>query len=195
MSKAAIDYGLMELEKQADIQSEMTRALQEKKENGKGRPNSLRHAILDYVVGGDYERAKAELNDYLEYKKDYPAFVERSTRYIKHCHDLISAIETKRNFPGLAGLALSKQQELYDRVVGHFEELKGVLKNIEVLEKETQLNDIRSTVWFVRAVVNSVFFLLIVGIFIELYSGLGESFGIVFDSLVDDLANYVTKLI
>ena len=129
----AINYDLLEANKIATIQDDLTKKLNEHK--GVSKIDSLRQAILDFVVAGSYDVARDELESYIKSKAEYPTFVERSERYKQHCIDLINAISTKRNFPGITSLSLSKQQEIHEKVLEHFEELKQGLKHIEVIEK------------------------------------------------------------
>lgn len=116
---------------------------------GSGR-GSLRSQILSSVAAEGYESAIEELDNYVADRAAFPGFQERASRYVRHCHDLIQAIQTKRNFPGLAALSLSKQQEIHEKVLEHFEELKHNLKHIEKVERENRLVDLRSTVWVVK---------------------------------------------
>lgn len=188
----AIDYDLLEANRNAEIQDDLTKKLEENK--GSHKIDSLRQAILDYVVGGKYETAKDELDAYVRSKRQYPQFIIRAERYKQHCVDLISAIDTKRNFPGIGTLSLSKQQELHEKVLDHFEELKHVLKQVEVLEKDQKLADVRSTVWVVKTFFNAVIFLMSFGFIYELNNGLGHSLNVVFNALVDDLINFTSLL-
>lgn len=188
----SIDYELLEAHKTAEMQDDLTQKLVEKKRGIK--IDSLRQAILDYVVAGSYDVARQELEEYISSKQEYPDFIRRTERYKQHCMDLIAAIDTKRNFPGLLSLSLSKQQELHEKVLDHFEELKQVLKHIEVIDKEQKLTDIRSTVWVVKTLFNCVFFLMIFAFIFELSTGLGASMDVVFSALVDDLTTFVVNL-
>lgn len=188
----AIDYEVLEATRNAEIQDDLTKKLEEHK--GSLKFDSLRQTILDYVVSGQYDVAKRELKSYVLSKEEYPHFIFRASRYNQHCADLISAIETKRNFPGVAALSLSKQQELHEKVLSHFEELKAVLKQIETLEKDQKLVDVRSTVWVVKALFNSIFFLVSFGFIYELNSGLGHSLNVVYNALVDDLITVISNL-
>ncbi len=185
-----IDYELLEQEKSVEIQQDLTRRLS----SNDSRGGSPRHAILGLVAAGSYQRAKDELGGYFEDKGSYPGFVARCERYAKHCTDLISAIESKRNFPGLAHLSLAKRQELFEKVEEHFNELKQYLKQIEMIEKETKIDDLRSTVIFLRALANSVFLVLSVAFLIELATSLGPSFMAVFEVMTNNLVDALFRL-
>jgi hypothetical protein len=136
-----------------------------------GVADSLTATVAAYVAGEQYDRGIETLNNYIESKSEYPQFAERSDRYIKHCIDLVNAVRAKRSFPGMQYLNLSKQQELYDRAMHHFEELRMALKKIETIEREVRLEDVRSTVWVIKAAAYSVFLLLLVAFFREVSGG------------------------
>ncbi|NJL24682.1 MAG: hypothetical protein HC902_05615 [Calothrix sp. SM1_5_4] len=100
-------------------------------------PSSVCSGVLALVAQENYDRAKEDLQDYIDLKGSYPAFQGRVRRYVEHCTDLIQAIQTKRDFPGWASLSLSKQQEIHEKVLEHYEELKQNLKHIEKIERDS----------------------------------------------------------
>lgn len=177
-----------------EMHENLRRKLQEAS-RAEGRLNSVRGDILGMVVSENYDSAKRELSAYVENKTSYPMFQERATRYVSHCCDLIQAIKTKRNFPGLAALSLAKQQEIHEKVLEHFEELKANLKQIEKVERESKLNDMRSTVWVVRAFCMTVAAVTIAAFLIDINNGLFSSFLQVTDRFVDDASTFVVNLI
>lgn len=137
--------------------------------------SGLRTAVLAAIVAESYDTARQDLEDYISVRSSFPAFQERAERYVRHCSELIQAIQTKRNFPGLASLSLSKQQEIHEKVLEHFEELKHNLKHIEKIERDNKLVDMRSTVWVVRAVSIWVGLVVLAAFVIELRSGVLDS--------------------
>lgn len=143
---------LLEHAHMAEMQADLSRKLQEssKKDSG-GRGDQISRSILSAVVSEDYDGARNQLSDYVTDKEAFPAFQERVQRYVQHCTELIQAIQTKRNFPGLASLSLSRQQEIHEKVMGHFEELKQNLKHVERIERDHKLVDVRSTVWVLQS--------------------------------------------
>ena len=191
MSLPVIDYTALERERTTEIQDEISQKLVQHQNKEYVRPDSLRSAVLNQVVGNSYDIAIKELYLYVDMRNEYPNFQDRVQRYLDHCKDLIHAIDTKRNFPGLGALSLSKQQELYERVLDHFEELKATLKQIESVERDVQLADVRSTVWFMKAVVNSGFFVIVVGFCLEVVNGLGASFSFVLNDMTTNLTNFL----
>ena len=100
-----------------------------------GRPDTLRYNILSFVINEEYERAIKTLNDFLVSESDYPNFKNKVERYSLHGIDLIYAIRTKRNFPGINALTRTKQQELKEKFREHFNELKVILRKIEIAWK------------------------------------------------------------
>ena len=154
-----------------------------------GAVDTMRHTIISYVANENYQRAIDELKKYLESKQDFPQFLERSDRYTKYAIDLINAVKAKRSFPGLQHLTMSKQQELFDRAMEHFEDLKQTLKKVEQIEKEVKLEDIRSTVWVVKAAIYCGFALLVLAFLIELSKGVLPATAVVIDDLFGTITN------
>jgi hypothetical protein len=159
-----------------------------------GRIGSVRASVLGLVVAESYDQAREHLGAYIEHKEAYPGFQQRAERYKQHCCELIQAIQTKRNFPGLASLSLAKQQEIHEKVLQHFEELKQNLKQIEKVEREHKVNDLRSTVWVLRAVCQVVAGLLVVTFIMDLQTGLFSSFFQVLNAALDDASTWVVNL-
>lgn len=135
----------------AEMQASLNRKLQEANKKDTAGGDHLRRSVLALVVAESYDGAKDRMTDYVAEKSEFPAFQSRVERYIKHCSELIHAIQTKRNFPGLASLSLSRQQEIHEKVMEHFEELKHNLRQVERIERDHKLLDIRSTVWVLKS--------------------------------------------
>ncbi|MEZ4872601.1 MAG: hypothetical protein R2827_10285 [Bdellovibrionales bacterium] len=79
--------------------------------------------------------------------------------------DLIIAIKSKREFPGLSNLPVAKQREIFEKVLDHYDELRHYLKRIEAVNAEIQLNDIRSTVYVLKTLTICVAIIFAVGCF------------------------------
>jgi len=184
MSNVAVNYNELEAIKKNEIQAQIQKRLENKVQSSVR--DGLRHLILRMVVDGHYDRATEELDRFVENKSQYPKFARRANPLKNHCKDLVFAIESKRHFPGLSQLSSSKHQELFDKVVEHFEELKNFLIKIEIVEKEEKLKDLKSTMilvktfWFCLSISVAVLFAQAV-----LTEGLGYSFNIVFDEILD----------
>ncbi|MES2856463.1 MAG: hypothetical protein V4692_11400 [Bdellovibrionota bacterium] len=156
-----------------------------------GGPDSLRNIVLGQIAGGNYARAIDDIKAYLDSKSEYPQFKVRSERYLSYAVDLVNAIKAKRSFPGMQHLSMSKQQELFDRAMEHFEDLKVTLRKVEQIEKEVRLEDVRSTVWVVKALIYCVFAFLTVAFLREASKGVLPSAVIVVDGASDDAVNWV----
>ncbi len=159
-----------------------------------GRADSLRYNVMTYVVEQNYELAIADLKKFYNAKSDYPKFKPRIKRYIDHSVDLIHAIKAKRNFPGIKSLTMAKQQELNEKVRDHFDELQRTLKKIEKIQNELRIEDVRSTVWVVRAVMQAVAIILVIALSIEISNGLFKTFYLVVDDLMAQFANWLFEL-
>lgn len=149
-----------------------------------GRPDSLRYNVLTFVINEEYDRAIAYLKDFLNKESPYASFKLKTERYIQHSIDLIFAIRTKRNFPGLSSLTRTKQHELKEKFKEHFQELKFVIKKIENAQEELRLNDVRSTQIVVKAIWVSLLLVTVSAFSIELLRGLGLTAYTVFDEYV-----------
>jgi GTPase len=187
-----INYQAIESQVSKVVQLELTEKL---KRHNWGQTGGLRSIILRLIVAGDHERAIAEIKGYIASKHDYVAFQVRVEGHIQHCCDLIRAIQNKRNLPGLGTLSLAKRQELSEKVVEHFEELKNYLKQIERVEREVRMDDSRSTVWVVQIAWQCVVCLLVLAFFMEVNTGTLSSLGIVISHDVDTFVAFASKLL
>lgn len=160
-----------------------------------GSADTLRYNVITYVVEENYDRAIHELKSYLEADSEYPRFRERIERYIAHAIDLVNAIRAKRKFPGAASLTMAKQQELNERFREHFNDLQGVLQRVEKIQVDLKLDDVRSTVWVVKASVNAIFAIVLMAFLLEAGRGLFVTFWTVMDdyfmAATDFIFNYL----
>jgi hypothetical protein len=156
-----------------------------------GRPDSLRHAVLSLVNDEEYSRAVARLEEYEESKHNYPQFKVRANRYLTYAADLIHAIRAKRSFPGMENLAVTKQQELYDRAMEHATDLVVTLKKVEQVDRECRAEDQRSTVWVIRAAMFGVLAIMAMAFYLEISDGLLPTIGIVVDDGANQIANFL----
>lgn len=152
-----------------------------------GRPDTMRYNVLTMVVNEEYDRAITTIKEFIDTDSDYPNFRVRIEKYSLHAVDLIHAIRTKRNFPGLSGLTRTKQQELRDKFKEHFNELRFVMRKIEECMEELRIKDVRST----NMVVKSFWFSLVVvfatGFFLEIIRGLGYTAEVVFNGYLEKI--------
>lgn len=137
-----------------------------------GKQGQLRFQILVQVLDEQYEKSIEDLRNYFQKESIYPSFNRRIERYINHSIDLLYAIKAKRNFPGISQLTRAKQQELRDRFKEHFNELVLMLKKIEKVERDLELEDARSTIYVVKALWVAAICLFLTWFVIEVYRGL-----------------------
>lgn len=188
---AKINYQALEQDRTLELKQELEQHLQEEIAGPTGSIDNLRNTILGYVVSGQYEVGVSEMHRYIDQNAAYPSFRGRTLRYVQHCAEIIEAIRMKREFPGMSSLSLSKQQELFERVKDHFDELKEYLKKIEYIDRELRLDDMKSTVWTMRALALVVTLIFFVALSFELYAGVGHSISVVYD----DMASKILDLI
>ncbi len=156
--------------------------------------NSLVRVILGYAVGSQYGKAVRCLEDYIAAHNEYPNFEDRVSRYKQHCTELIAAIKIKRSMSVVAGLSNAKQHELREKVYHHFRELKSILDKIERTLQELRITDVRSTVWFVKAVSASVALIFSVLVIREVLDGGLMSLGYVVQDYLDKSVTFLFTL-
>jgi hypothetical protein len=160
-----------------------------------GKADTLRYNVVTFVVEENYDRAIEELRTFMNGPSDFPKFKGRVERYVEHSVDLINAIRAKRKFPGANSLTMAKQQELKERFHQHFNELQQVLKNIDRIHNELKLDDIRSTVWVVQALINSVFVIVLIAFLMEASGGLaGNAWQVADDFFISLTSGIFNKL-
>lgn len=187
-----INYEKMEQARTAALQAHLKDRL--KAEFG-GRMDGLRQVVLKLVVMGDYEKANLSLDNYITYKQDYPDFHPRVADMVRHSRELINAIRSKRNLPGLSLLTMAKQKEIMDHVVNHFNELKFTLKAIEKVAKDVSLSDIRSTVWLIQTCSYVVLAIVVTYFVLTFTSDIGGPFWVVFNDLTNMLFDSIANLV
>lgn len=160
-----------------------------------GRADTLRFNILSWVLEEKYDKAIQELKDSLEKPSDYPNFHQRIYRYVNHSIDLIYAIKAKRNFPGIHSLTRAKQQELREKFKEHFKELQYILIRIENVETDLRINDVRSTIYVVRALWSAAICILTLAFLLEIARGLAQTGFVVFDDALTRATNWLFAMI
>ena len=163
--------------------------------NDLGRPDTLRYNILTFVINEEYDRAIKTLKEFIERDSEYPSFRLKIERYSLHSIDLIYAIRTKRNFPGLSGLTRTKQQELRDKFQEHFNELRVIMKKIENCIEELRLDDVKSTKIVVRSIWLSIVTLFVAGLFIDFFQNSVDVFSMLIDERFATVVNFVINKI
>lgn len=160
-----------------------------------GRPDSFRYSILTWVLDERYDKAIEELKDFIDRPSEYPNFKEKITRYVYHSIDLIYAIKAKRSFPGINSLTRAKQQELREKFKGHFRELQVALKIIENIRGDLRIQDVRSTIYVVRALCIATLVVVVFAFWLEFVNGLGKTAYVVFDDGFGQMATWVAEKI
>jgi hypothetical protein len=160
-----------------------------------GSANTLRFNVLTAVVNEEYDQAADELQEFVDMDSPYPDFKQRLERYVQHAIDLVYAIRAKRSFPGMASLTYAKQQELIDKYLGHFDELKVTLIRIEAIQNSMKTEDIKSTVIVLKAFVNAVFAIAVVAWVLELSSGLLKTGLLVTEDALLSLSEWLFNLL
>lgn len=160
-----------------------------------GTPDSFRYSILIWVLDERYDRAIEELKDFLEKPSDYPNFQDKVNRYIYHAIDLIYAIKAKRSFPGINSLTRAKQQELREKFKGHFRELQIALKIVEKIQVDLRIQDVRSTIYVVRALWIATIAIVGLAFWLDIYNGLAKTGYLVFDDGFGRMANWLAERI
>jgi hypothetical protein len=193
----AVDVALKSVEKQYEKEASGSKFSARMKASVKdvGQVGTVRHTILTYVATEGYAKASDELNAYVLSKAEFPQFEGRVERYVSYANDLINGIKAKRSFPGFQHLSMSKQQDLSDRAMDHFEDLKLTLRKIESIEKEIRLEDMRSTVLVVKAVMYCCLAMLIIAFLKEISRGVLPTAVVVFDNLFGDIVDKIFNLI
>lgn len=160
-----------------------------------GSPDSFRFSILTWVLEERYDRAIEELKDFIEKPSDYPNFKEKINRYVYHSIDLIYAIKAKRSFPGISSLTRAKQQELREKFKGHFRELQTVLMIIDKIQGDLRIEDVRSTIYVVRALWIATVCIVALAFWLEIVNGLAKTSYLVFDDGFGQIANWLAERI
>lgn len=160
-----------------------------------GRADTLRFNILNWVLNERYDRAIQELREFENRPSPYPTFHAKVSRYILHSIDLIFAIKAKRNFPGINSLTRAKQQELREKFKEHFKELRLILMRVEKVEADLRIEDVRSTIYVVRALWVAVVAVIVLAFGLEIMRGLAETAGLVADDALTRVTDWMFSLI
>ncbi|CAN5518348.1 hypothetical protein BH10BDE1_BH10BDE1_14270 [soil metagenome] len=178
---------LAEKAKQGDVVKEMTNQMRKASRQG---ANAGRNVLLGQVIDEKYDEAIEDLHYYLNSKPQYPNFKVRAEKFVQYGVELIEAIRTKRNFPGWNALNMSKQKDLFEKALAHFEDLKATLVRIEAIEREVKIIDVRSTVWVMRACVYSIIALMIFALMRELTGGVLPTINAIVETATSQLVDF-----
>lgn len=190
--ESKIDYQALEKQRSDAVQHQLKLQLRSMEV---GKNDSLRRVVLRLVVEARYADASMMIDEYLKLKSFYPAVGKRAKIHASHAKDLVNAVRAKRNFPNLAQLSMSKQQEILDHALGHFEELRQTIKAIEYIVRDEAIQDIRSTVWVIRTLVYVSVILLATAFVLEFSGALGQPLWAVFNDFADTSFKFILKFI
>tara|TARA_B100001248_G_scaffold262329_1_gene257577 strand:- start:1875 stop:2453 length:579 start_codon:yes stop_codon:yes gene_type:complete len=113
--------------------------------------DSIKKAILALAAEGSYETAKQELKFYQETNNKIPGFRVRTEHYFNHIKELLDAIQNLKNFPNFDALRAAQQKQIRERIITYAEDLSSVLGRIDKVTNDLKIQDVRSTLWVVRA--------------------------------------------
>jgi hypothetical protein len=156
-----------------------------------GKADTLRYNVLVYVAEENYDRAIHELKSFFEKDSEFPRFKEKIERYISYSIDLVNAIRAKRRFPGMNSLTSAKQQEIVDKFHMHFKELKQILKKIEKVYYDLEIEDRRSTIIVVKAVVNASLAIAILAFVLESSRGMMANVYNVSNDVITNITDFI----
>ncbi len=154
----------------------------------------LRNELLNAVADDAFDRAIEILQQFLNQPSDYPQFRQRLVRLVGHAIDLVNAIRAKKSFPGINGLTRSKQQEIADKIRDHFRELQMTITKMERILDQLRREDVRSTLWIIRAVIYAAGVIVIVAFLKEITGGLWSVFETVLSNFLDKGLDWVIGL-
>jgi hypothetical protein len=157
--------------------------------------DELRSEVLNAVADDDFDRAIETLYHFLNQPSDYPQFRNRLVRLVGHAVDLVNAIRAKKSFPGLSNLTRSKQQEIADRIRDHFNELQGAINKMDRVIDQLRREDVRSTIWIIRAIIYASGVIVIVAFLKEVTGGLWGVFETVTSNSLDKGIDWVVGLL
>ncbi len=156
--------------------------------------DDLKTEVLNAVADDQFDQAIELLQDFLEQPSEYPQFKTRMDRLVNHGVDLVNAIRAKKNFPGMSSLTRSKQQELAERTTDHYNELQMTITKMERILNQLKREDVRSTLWILRAIVYGSGLIVIVAFLKEITGGLWGVFETVMENALDKTIDWVTRL-
>ena len=154
-----------------------------------GKADTLRYNVNYFLLNEEYDRAVTELENYKLKEFDLPKYKEKIIPYLNHAMDLVRAIQAKKSLFDNPSLTRSKLQELQDIVRSHYDELQLMFQKMDQIRNQLQMEDVRSTVWVIQALVYSSLALILVFLIKELSEGVVMSFDTVWTHWTDQWVN------
>lgn len=144
--------------------------------NGTARDlGELQYNVLLCVTEKRYEDATKLLTNYQKMKSTGP-YDRRTLPIFQHAEELVHAIETKKNFPNMTALTQGKQEEIHQKTLENWEDLKICLRRLRTIERDMSTEDARSSIWVIKAVIFSFVVSLTVFVLSEGFRSFGGSF-------------------
>jgi hypothetical protein len=136
----------------------------------------LQYNVLLCISEKHYSEAFNLLTSYQAAKSGAKIYAKRTDALYKHAGELVNAIETKKSVPQLASLAQSKQEEIHQKALENWEDLKICLRRLKSIEHDMAVADARSSIWVFKAFIFSFMIIMTVFIVNEGFRSFGASF-------------------
>jgi len=189
-AESKIDYQALEALRAEAV---LTQLRQELSRRDLDDGDAFRNLTMRFVVDAKYTEAGYVIDEYVKSKTVYPQVQRRVAPHVAYAKELINAIKAKRNFPNLGQLSMSKQQEILDHAVGHFDDLRATLKAIKRVAREESVRDVRSTVWVVKSLLFVTALFLVSLFIIDFKNMFGPSFWFVFNDSTDSAFEVIAR--
>lgn len=166
------------------------------KSSASAKVNVIKEKILHLIALNDYKGAVEALKSYHDQDFPYSTYRMKIERYVAHATDLILAIESNKNFPGMNSLTRPKQQELREKSKRFLEELTQILDQVEKSYDQLKIADLRTTTYFVKSFWIAM---LIVGVTVIVNdffrAGISQKFLVLAEYYINSLVQMLSKYI
>lgn len=152
--------------------------------------DGFRHDILSMVSHKKYRGVLKEIDAfYKEKERTMPHFNVKAKRYFDYIKQLIEAIEEHKTIPNFDQLPAAQQKKVHEQVFTYFDELNNTLKRVEKVIHDLKVQDVRSTIWFLKTFSYCVMVILSVMAFTEAVEWIGNPLPVLFRSFEEVLMN------
>lgn len=143
----------------------------------------FRHDILQMVSSKKYRAVLIEIDAFFKVKQEtMPHFDVKAKRYFDYIKQLIEAIEEHKTIPNFDQLPAAQQKKVHEQVFTYFDELNNTLKRVEKVIHDLKVQDVRSTIWFLKTFSYCVMVMLSVMAAVEALEWIGNPFPVLFNS-------------
>lgn len=144
----------------------------------------FRHEILSMVSSKKYRAVLVEIEAfYKEKERTMPNFKLKARRYFDYIQQLIEAIEEHKTIPNFDQLPAAQQKKVHEQVFVYFDELNNTLKRVEKVIHDLKVQDVRSTIWFIKTFSYCIMVLVATLAIVEAIDFLGNPFPSLFKNL------------